>query len=408
MNADFLVMLLVYRCGLFGICPKNNVTITADACKYAVEQNILPMFYAGIEKLKAAGKIVISEEAYQKIKMLTLNSVMNNERRLNFVHGVLSELENKGIEYCVLKGESLSAIYTDKTCRISGDTDIYIDERDIDNVSRILEEKGFSVEPIFPTEHHMVARHPIGGVLECHFKLYDDDFSSFFKGYDSKKEDCRIIDGGYGKIKTLGINDGLNFVFFHYVKHFLSEGVGIRQLADVLMYARFYREQIDWEKFSAMLNKLGFKKLFDAIATLGTKFIGFSEKDIPVFCREEDLAEEILCDIQAGGVFGFNETDRKNFRYLLLHTKGENKKSNIKKVMRIAFPTRITLENKYSYLKKTVILYPLAWCHRVFDVMLLKKGRTNIKGVLDPSTTVAKSETVDKRMNMMKRLDIIE
>ena len=269
MDKDFLEMLKVYSCGLWGANIDEKVSISKKACRYAGEQGILPLFYAGIEKLKNAEKIIIADDIYQNIKFITIKSVIRNEQRLSFVHKVLNEFRESGIDCCVLKGESLSFLYGDKSCRISGDTDILVDRNDLDKVCCILEEKGFELEPIFPTSHHLVAKHPLGGLLECHFQLYDEHISAaFFGTYTGTTEDFCCIHSESGAIRTLGINDGFMFVFFHYVKHFLSEGVGIRQLADVLMYSKFYKDKINWDVFFSMLKKLGFVKLFDTMVTI--------------------------------------------------------------------------------------------------------------------------------------------
>ncbi len=408
MDRDFLEMLKVYSCGLFGASTDKKVSISKKACSYAVEQGILPLFYAGIEKLKNADKIIIADDVYQNIKYITIQSVIRNEQRVDFVHKVLNEFVESGIDYCVLKGESLSALYEDKSCRISGDTDILINKNDLDKVSCILKEKGFELEPLFPTSHHLVGKHPLGGVLECHFQLYDEHISeSFFGRYANKTEVFCQLDSDCGQIRTLGVNDGFRFVFFHYVKHLLSEGVGIRQLVDVLMYSKFYKHKIDWNAFFNMLNELNFAKLFDTMLTVGVQYLGFSNSDLPQFERDDILAEELLCDMQNGGVFGFNEIERKNFEYLVLEMKHQYKRNNFKTVIHIVFPKKSTLEKRYIYLKKCTLLYPVAWCHRMFDVIVLRRGKASIKEVLDPASTIVKTDLVNERLDMMKRLNIL-
>lgn len=415
MNTDFLTMLNLYSSGLWGSSKAEKTTVSKKVCNYAMEQSIYPLFYAGIENLKRDDKIEIPNDLYFMMKQLALQTVVRNEKRLRFVHSVFEEFEKNNISYCVLKGETLSLLYPDKSCRISGDTDILIDKAAISQVSDILANKGFELEELFPTSHHLVGKHPVGGVMECHFELYDKHVSEpLFKGYTEITEDYIENSTETGNVKALGINDGFNFVFFHYIKHFLSEGTGIRQVTDVLMYIKQYKDKIDWEKFLNMLKELRFEKIFDATLTIGTEYLQFAASDFPVFCKEEELAKALLEDIQSGGNFGHNDADRRNFAYLVLERKQSGnwdtklKKWYIHRLIYILFPHKKVLEKRYTYLQKTMLLYPIAWLNRLMDVIIKRKGKANIKNAINPSSEVAKIDSNSRRLDLMKQLNIFD
>ena len=185
----------------------------------------------------------------------------------------------------------------------------------------------------------------------------------------------------YRKIKTqdgfelitLGVTDGLIFITLHYIA-FLTRGVGIRQLMDILLYMKQYKNRIDWGRFNRLMEHLKYKKFMENSIGIGVKYMNFKEEDLPSFSADDSLMLAILSDIEKGGVFGKNESGRKGF--YLTYTKARSnaskkgiynvyvRKLRILNIMKVIFPRYTSLKQKYTYIDKHLLLYPIAWIHR--------------------------------------------
>lgn len=114
----------------------------------------------------------------------------------------------------------------------------------------------------------------------------------------------------YGSIKTsqgiyittLGINDGLIFITLHIITHFLIQGVGIRQLMDVLLYMSHYKNTIDWLRYNKLLEYLKYNRFMDNVVGIGVKHLGFAENELPKGEYNDSIMQNILLDMENGGV----------------------------------------------------------------------------------------------------------
>ena len=413
MNTELFDFLSVYKCGLWRITDSPSFEITNRIVQLAINQGIFPVFYAGVNALKNIGKITISDELYKQIKNTALTVVGKNIRKQQMALVLFSELEKQGINFCILKGETLAVLYPESSFRISGDIDMLIDKTDLVKTSQILESFGFKVNPLMPASQHLVAKHPVIGTVEAHITLFDEHLTEpFFKKHAELHEN--YIKVGNTKINTLGINDGLVFIFFHLVKHLLIEGVGIRQFTDLLIYIKFYKNQIDWEAFKAIINDLKYDTIFDVILTIGTKYLGFSCDELPEFSMHENLALNLLEDVLAGGCFGFSDEKRNNFSNTIIYEKQkanntpktELKIWNKKRFLFLVFPPASHLKNKFKYVKKKPFLYPVAWLHRLLYVLLFAPQK--IVNMVLKNTLISKMDLNNKkRLQLIKDLKMI-
>ncbi len=65
-------------------------------------------------------------------------------------------------------------------------------------------------------------------------------------------------------------------------------------------------------------------------------------------------------------------------------------------------------KHKFPYVKKTPILYPVAWIHRVIKLLagIIKKEKSVYK-YINPQKAVENNETIKKRMELIRELDMI-
>jgi hypothetical protein len=421
MTQGFVNMIYLFSCGAMGISSDLDHDIDIDEVfKQAEAQGVWHIVFLAINKLYTDGEIKIEYDIFNKLKNQTIAAVAVNTRRMNLIHDVIKKLEAAGARPCVLKGEVLSLLYQNPDCRISGDTDILIDIKSKDNAAKVLAELGFDIKPLNPTSHHMVATHPVAGMVELHLRLYDELFEDVW--FDNKilnEEERRSVKADDGsEFVTLGITDGLVFVSLHYIKHFLSGGVGIRQLMDVLLYMKEYFREIDWKRFNHLMEYLKYQKFINNSIGIGVKYLNFKQEDLPPFTCDKDIMDKILSDIELGGVFGKNEKGRSSFylQYTMERYnrfKGEDYSRYIKKwwlpnLIRIIFPHIKVLALKYPYVKKSGLLYIVAWFHRMGKFIIASvKSRKPVYRYINIKKNYDEDAVIKKRMKLVRELDMI-
>ena len=126
--------------------------------------------------------------------------------------------------------------------------------------------------------------------------------------------------------------------------------------------------------------------------------------------------DKILEDIEIGGSFGFGEADRNGFYESFLKTRSnmspDEFNENLDKKRKQSIVKSVFLPNKgylikkgYTYLRKSTLLYPVAYIHRIFNV--LGKLVFRKRKISDLNYKEKTSSTIDSRMKLMEEMKII-
>lgn len=324
------------------------------------------------------------------------------QRKVFQLH-IISELEKAGYSCCLLKGAAVAALYPNPDYRISSDTDILIKPEAEQQIMKFLEEKGYSVTQRGINGHHFKAVHPVGGLLEGHVRLYSIPTEEIiFNGLQLYKEDHIRTEIEGIEVEQLGINDGLMYLTAHYIKHFVNEGGGVRQMLDLLVYMDHYKNELDFKSYEHILKQLGYDTLIESIKTIGAKYWGFNYPQ-----TQPELAERILDDSEAGGIFGFDAKDRTGFynEYCKLRSVNSLKdkyimlcRSESLFIKRIFLSQERLINIGIKYAKHKGLM-PIGWLHHLLLVLLRR-----IKG---EKTVVHKKNYAD-RLKLMKDIGMIK
>ena len=357
----------------------------------AIYQGVWPLVYKAAEKTA-------------DVRLWRAEFLLNIGRwvsRKEFCLKTIKELEAAGYKYCLMKGNAIAKYYALPECRISSDTDIYIEPSKENEVMEFLEARGYVAEPREKGDHHFRASHPVGGILEVHIRFYSKTTEKIvFEGEIDYSQDYEktAIDGD--EYYVMNPDDELMYLTAHYIKHLVNDGCGIRQMLDLLIYMEKNGDKIDFDKYNALMKKLRYDKLIDVIKTVGAVYFGY---DYPA--KYPDLAEKLLTDAENGGAFGFKADDRANFHRI--YCEQRRKRSEIGGWFRLKmlfikklFPSRVGMMSRgYNYANHTILL-PFAWAHRFFNLAVKQTKETEYN-----KTAMEKSY---KRIGMMKELGMVE
>ena len=395
MIEQFVKMLRIFgsasiKCDNYDCLHDINVDAIIDcACK----QGIWTVIYPAIKHLPQA----------QKYHMFFLKSVSDSVRQNEYTLGVIEKMQMDGFNVCLLKGVVVASLYPNPECRISSDTDILIKPSDESRVMKWLLKNGYNVTPRRKNEHHFVAIHPVGGILEVHTLMYGKvtDRVIFAKSL-SFEEPWREITLSGKKFYTLGINDNLKYLTAHYIKHFIQGEASVRQMMDLLLYIKNYESQIDFEAYNQMLRDLRYFDLIESVKTIGALYFGL---DFPV--ENKKLAQKLLDDCERFGAFGANSKIKGDYYNQFCMERNEMSKFKLKSYR--LFNDELTLFNKifprkpellkrgYKYASHTLLI-PVAWINNIFDY-IFKRRKTTKQNF--------SSQLLKERQKLMQELNMI-
>jgi hypothetical protein len=405
-------MLYLFSCAAHGIKPDNKPDSSLDEIYMkAMRQGVLPLVLVAIKDLDLDDKTLILftplSNHIDNLRKIAISNIQGN----SIVYNAIKQLKESDISCCVLKGATVAGLYSNKDFRISMDTDLYIDadnKKIIKKAIKIFEEHGFIFSGIPPNSNHYIAHHKNVGLLELHYNLYHELFADvWFDNKTALTEPFRMVKTYSNlEIPALGITDGYIYMCLHIIKHFLAEGIGIRPIMDFLLYTKQYKEEIDYSRFSEIMHHLKYNKFIDVMMCIGVMYLGFSKEDFFPFDCDEAVANEVLTDIESGGLFGHDEEWRKGFRMTyneqrFKRFKGDDYSEYMKTwEFKRKFHSGYVMKQRYPFVVRYGFLLPIAWIHRIVNYVIrsiFSKSKTN--DYLD--------ERVRERLNLILELDMI-
>ena len=334
--------------------------------------------------------------------------IFSQIQRTNHFLEVYKKLSKKNIKILVFKGIIFRNMYNNPDDRISSDEDILIKKEDYEKVKEFFLSEGF--EFIDKGEECAYFSKSTGLCIEVSTSLFSHESKAYGhlnKLFEDVFEKSIKINIDKIDILTLSHEQHLIYIVFHNMKHFLTGGFGIRQVADFSKYIETYGEYINWEKFWSDLKDLNYDTFALNLIEISLKYLGFNDDKITYpdnITSFDELknsqkyyinSESLINDILDAGVFGASTMDRKHTALMTLDAVEDKKKSNRLKAV---FPNVNYLKDNYTYLQKYPTLLPVAWGQRILSY--LKKNKT--------SSYINTMELGKQRIELLKEYKIIK
>ena len=334
--------------------------------------------------------------------------IFSQIQRTNHFLEVYKKLSEKNIKILVFKGIIFRNMYNNPDDRISSDEDILIKKEDYEKVKEFFLSEGF--EFIDKGEECAYFSKSTGLCIEVSTSLFSHESKAYGhlnKLFEDVFEKSIKINIDKIDILTLSHEQHLIYIVFHNMKHFLTGGFGIRQVADFSKYIETYGEYINWEKFWSDLKDLNYDTFALNLIEISLKYLGFNDDKITYpdnITSFDELknsqkyyinSESLINDILDAGVFGASTMDRKHTALMTLDAVEDKKNSNRLKAV---FPNVNYLKDNYTYLQKYPILLPVAWGQRILSY--LKKNKT--------SSYINTMELGKQRIELLKEYKIIK
>lgn len=368
----------------------------------AREHSILPML------AEAAFDSIPFLEEPQLRKLLLKNArsltITQAQRTADFLL-LYSDLNRRGLTPVVTKGIMCRRLYPHPDQRLSVDEDMLISEEEFPRLHAALLELGLKlVDPEnFTDDSYEVSYKDDsrGLYIEVHKRFFEPDSEAYgdcnepFVGAVERARDVRV---GRQFIRTLAPTDHLLYLICHAYKHFLYSGVGVRQVADMCLFAIRYRSEIDMPAIVAACEKLHIGCFAAALFRIARERLGI---DAPRDFGEGTDPEPLLCDMLSGGLYGANDINRLHSSNMTLRAVAQHRRGRRSRgALHSIFLPASSLSGRYTYLKKCPLLLPVAWVQRIWNYLFV-----NTNGPVSPTESLRIGRD---RIELLKEYGIID
>lgn len=273
----------------------------------AAEQSVLGIAYAGVERLPKEAHPPM-ELAFQWAS--EAETVRGHNRMLNAEAARLTKFfAAAGRKTAILKGPANAMLYPDPLSRQCGDIDIWV-EGGRESVLALLKEKnlvadGGSLTKLYTAPHHVdLAPGPDGIHVEVHFDPSSGNLNPFSNRHMMRYLAAEIAKAGEAPegFCVPSMRFALVMQMSHIQRHFLEEGIGLRQVVDYYVLLRNSTEA-DRGEVAARLRAFGVSHMAGALMWVLGEKLGL-ERD-RMLCRPDPFRGRwLLSKVFAGGNFG--------------------------------------------------------------------------------------------------------
>lgn len=369
--------------------------------------HVLPMIYDAVyacASIQYCDENVLASCKY-KMKQQVLGQIMKTSEFLRLYH-----MLNKQHLYPVMvKGIVCRELYPNPDYRISGDEDMLIEEKDFSLYHELFTQYGMVVvdEKADLDKDYEIPYGKKGSpiYIELHKHLFPPTskaYGEFNRYFEDVHEKAIEINVQKVKVKTMNPTMHLFYLITHAFKHFVHSGFGIRQVCDILLFAKAYYKDICWETIVEQCKYINALKFTVALFQIGKKYLSI-EVDLPKAMKEVQVEEEaLLLDLLNSGVYGDADMSRKHSSTITLNALSNTKEGKSTKfaLLGTLFPAKEALVGKYPYLKKYPFLLPLAWGNRFLHYFKEIKNTNN-------NDAMKSVEIGNERIELMRKYDIL-
>lgn len=364
----------------------------------AEEHHVLPMLAETVRDCPIASECA-DEIGY--LKETAKKLAIAQARRTGELLLLLRELNDRGVSPIITKGVICRFLYPHPDERTSVDEDMLVGEGEFPLLSAALTELGYETDGDTEAFEVTYKSRESGLTVEVHKQFFApsspyEDCNAPFADAASRSVAVEILGTC---IRTLSPADHLLYLILHAYKHFLHGGVGIRQIADVCLFARQNGGAVDMEALKASCRGFRTDLFAAAFFMIGEEKLGIPAPE--AFRGMGINYDDLLADVLSGGLYGTVSEDRSHSSNMTLDAIRSNRSGRRGgTALRSVFLPASALKGRYPYLKKRPWLLPAAWAQRAWGYLAKRR-----KGQVRPTESIRIGR---ERIALLKEYGIID
>ena len=281
--------------------------------RVSFEQTVVPIVTDGLNRLP---KELLPEKPDRLDPFLgdMMMTAQRNRVLDSFIPKVFNAL--RGIPVVLVKGQSLAQDYPDPERRQPGDIDILLLPSSYGAAKDILLPKATHVSKEDPQTLHQ-GMHFYSVEVELHGSIstlmsrkLDRQLASLLKEQFDGRTLPTVTIGG-AEIPVPEANFNALYIFVHFLQHYWSGGVGLRQFVDWTTFVSVHKRDIHPVILEQRLVELGLLNLWKVFTGFAQEYLGCPAEKLPLAARPKPRKNaRIWHYVRRCGNFGKNQ-DRK-------------------------------------------------------------------------------------------------
>ena len=321
-DAQFFALL---RSGLWNEVPERapfaGGTDWETLYRLSREQTVVPLVTDGINRLPR--ELLPAEPERMDPFLGDMMSTAKRNRVLDaFIPKVFRALE--GIPVVLVKGQALAQDYPDPERRQPGDIDLLLLPESYEAAKAILLPKATTVQEegkeIWHQGMHFrsVEVEIHGSISTLMSRKLDRQLAALLEEqFDGRTFPTVSIDGADIPVPEVDFN--AIYVFVHFLQHYWSGGIGLRQLADWMTFVSVHKRDIHPVVLEKRLEALGLLNIWKVFTGFAQEYLGCPAEKLPLAAMPDTKKNaRIWKYIRRCGNFGRNVVrTRKEEPYLV-------------------------------------------------------------------------------------------
>ena len=292
-----------------------------DLYRLSFEQTVVPLVTDGINRLPKEF-LPADPERLDPFLGDLMATVKRNRALDAFIPKLFHALE--GIPVILVKGQSLAQDYPDPERRQPGDIDLLLPPASYEAAKAVLLPKATTVlEEQAETWHQGMRFRSIeveihGSISTLMSRKLDRQLAALLQDQFDRRP-FLSVSIGEAEIPVPGADFNAVYIFVHFLQHYWSGGVGLRQLTDWMVFVSVHKRDIHPVILEKRLQELGLLRLWKVFTGFAQEYLGCPAEKLPL-AAEPDAKKNarIWQFIRRSGNFGKNQDrSRKKEPYLV-------------------------------------------------------------------------------------------
>lgn len=317
----------------------------ARLCRLAARNTVQGLFSKGLgaelEKLPA--------ELQEKLQKSCGAAAVRECAQQELLSAIRANFAEAEIDFMLLKGSHLKALYPTPELRFMVDTDVLVREQDLVRAKEIL--LGFGLETEFDNGKDIVFVKKPFLTVELHRSLFQEDYFMYpyFCGVWERAEKC----GAHEFCMT--DSDLYVYVLAHLAEHYTAAGSCFRPVMDLYLLETKHTDALDFDYIAAQFRELGLETFAENIRRLAfCMFDGAPKTDTLTI-----MENFVTLGPPVQNAAAASEAAR-------------TQQSKVRRTLSAVFPNFRHMSTKYPVLKKLPFLLPIFWLVRFVQYAFTK------------------------------------
>ena len=276
--------------GLFQAYPSDDDW--QKLYQMARQQSLVGVLYMVASRQRMPLEIAM-QWASEAEQLRGLNHLMNDQAAM-----LTEEFRSKGLRTVILKGQANARLYPDPLSRQPGDIDIWA-EGGRKKVMALL-----GVKSTLSYHHVHLPANEKGVVVEVHFRPSSGNYNPLTNRRLQRWLEQEILPAT--KVEENFYVPSIRFALVmqlsHIQRHFLSSGVGLRQVCDYYQLLRHASEE-ELREVAVLIAPFGLRHIGEALMWVLREIFGL-EDGLMLCAQDSYRGEWLLREILEGGNFG--------------------------------------------------------------------------------------------------------